>query len=218
MGPERSVVPFLKASRPHKEAVSPGGDISAVTQERKEESTNEEERSRETTAVGGACAPTSGASRPSSSSNGLGHHGEPARPEESEVREPRGEEIENEEEHETGALARLVRAPRTPSQSERELHEALHLPHAEWCGYCARGRGRNKPHSSRKNEKPPRVSTEVVDYPWEGQTKERSEEEKGVPKISLDYFFLVADKMRRITRNSADKMSTKQLRQNLKTA
>ena len=62
------------------------------------------------------------------------------------------------------------------------------------------------------------MSTEVVDYPWEGQVKDRSEEERSVPKISLDYFFLGADQVRRISRNSADKMSTKQLRRNLKTA
>ena len=111
-------MPFLKASLPHKEVVSPGGDISAVTQEKKEEITTEEERGREATAVGGACAPTSGAALPSSSSNGLGHHGEPAQPEEGEVGEPHEEEIEVEEEHGDGTPARLLRAPRTPSQSE----------------------------------------------------------------------------------------------------
>ena len=37
-------------------------------------------------------------------------------------------------------------------------------------------------------------------------------------KISLDYFFLGADQVRRITRNAADKMSTKQLKRNLKAA
>ena len=35
MGSQKPVVPFLKASLPHKEAVSPRGDILAVTQARK---------------------------------------------------------------------------------------------------------------------------------------------------------------------------------------
>ena len=62
------------------------------------------------------------------------------------------------------------------------------------------------------------MSTDVTEYPWEGQVRDKSEEEKGVPMISLDYFFLGADQVRRITRNSADTMPTKQLRRNLRTA
>ena len=85
-------------------------------------------------------------------------------------------------------LARLVRAPRTPSQSERELHEAVHLPHAEWCEYCVRGRGRNKPHKHRSGKKPSRRSLDVTEYPWEGQVKDPKKEEVIVPNISLDYF------------------------------
>ena len=40
---------------------------------------------------------------------------------------------------------RVVRAPKCPTQAERDAHEALHIPHADWCEVCVRGRGRNKP-------------------------------------------------------------------------
>ena len=48
--------------------------------------------------------------------------------------------------------------------------------------------------------------------------KDPEKEEMKVPKISLDDFFLGADQVKRITRNQAAKMPTKQLRRNLKTA
>ena len=69
------------------------------------------------------------------------------------------------------------------------------------------------------------MSKYVTELPWEGQVGGTAAEggacassKAVVPKISLDYFFLGADQVRIITRNSADKMSTKQLRRNLKTA
>ena len=80
-------MPFLKASHPHKEAVSPEGDISVVTQEGKDRHTIEEEMGRGGPAGGGARASPVGPSRPSASSNGLGHHGEPAGLEEGRERE-----------------------------------------------------------------------------------------------------------------------------------
>ena len=60
-----------------------------------------------------------------SGQDGLGHHGEPARPEQATGGRPIEEEQEVQEENEEIVPARVVRAPRTPSQSERELHEAL---------------------------------------------------------------------------------------------
>ena len=62
------------------------------------------------------------------------------------------------------------------------------------------------------------MSTDAIEYPWEGQVKDTKDEEPGVPKISLGDFVLGADQVRRITRKSADKMPTKQLRRNLNTA
>ena len=82
MGPEEPVVPFLEACFPSKEAVSPGGGINAATRSDQEEGMTEEEIDGGTPEVGSACAPLSGAAPSASSSNGLGHHGEPAAPEE----------------------------------------------------------------------------------------------------------------------------------------
>ena len=128
------------------------GNIAAVAQEEKEEQATEGRREGETPTGGGACASPVGDS-PASSSNGLGHHGEPAEPASKKDEEPQdGDEHGAEEEKQDGTPARLLRAPRTPSQSERELHEAVHLPHAEWCEYCVRGRGRNKSHKHRSGK------------------------------------------------------------------
>ena len=109
---------------------------------------------------GGARAPSAGV-EVESYPDGLSHHGEPAEPGEALEGETRDEPQGAEEEDEIGAPAKVVRAPRTPSKSERELHEAINLPHAEWCEYCARGRARNKPHKSRKKTRPSRASIEV---------------------------------------------------------
>ena len=116
MGPQRPVIPFLKASCPYKEAVSPEGGIAVATQETTAEGVTEDQV-REANTDRSARARSVEASLPASSSNGLGHHGEPAGPEEGEVREPQVEETEVEEEYQYGAPARLVRAPSTPSQS-----------------------------------------------------------------------------------------------------
>ena len=187
MGSQGPVAPFLEACLPSKEAVSPEGDIHAVTQnEQQDGATGDADGS--TPGVGSACAPLPGVSPSASSSNGLGHHGEPADSEEGERDRPQEKGDEAQEEQEAGVPARLVRAPRTPSQSERELHEAVHLPHAEWCEYCVRGRGRNKPHKSRNKRKMPRMSIDITEYPWEGATEKSQEDAPSVPKVSLDYF------------------------------
>ena len=62
------------------------------------------------------------------------------------------------------------------------------------------------------------MSTDIIEYPWEGEVQDQHGGEEKVPKISLDYFFLGSDQIKRITRNSAAKMTTKQLRRNLKAA
>ena len=69
--------------------------------------------------------------RQSSVADGLGHHGDPEKQSDKETMA--------EEWHPP-----LVRVPREPTQKEREVHEATHLPHAEWCEFCMRGRARNR--------------------------------------------------------------------------
>ena len=78
----------------------------------------------------------------SNGGNGLGHHGDP---------EPEVEVVEEAEE-ETGGGAKVLKAPRSPTQAEIDAHLATHLPHADWCELCMKGRGRNTPHRRKKNE------------------------------------------------------------------
>ena len=138
MGPQGSAGFFLKACSPPKEAVSPEGDIAAVTRREEEESATKGEGDR-APGEGGACAPSPGVKAVESSHDGLSHHGEPAVPVETPEGETRGESEKETDVDETEPRGKLVRAPRSPSQSERELHEALHLPHAEWCEFCVKG-------------------------------------------------------------------------------
>ena len=79
MGPQRSVAPFLKACSPPREAVSPEGDIAAVTRADEEETATTGEGDR-TPEEGGACAPSSGVGPVEFSQDGLSHHGDPAEP------------------------------------------------------------------------------------------------------------------------------------------
>ena len=112
------------------------GNTAAVAQEEKEEQATEDRREGETPTGGGACASPAGVTRSSSHADGLRHHGDPAEPEEGNDGELPEEELEVQEENRDGPPAKLVRAPRTPTQSETEIHEAVHLPHAEWCDNC----------------------------------------------------------------------------------
>ena len=56
-----------------------------ATQEKAGEHVTEDQDNGEATTGGGACASPGEASLPGSSTDGLGHHGEPARPEEGNV-------------------------------------------------------------------------------------------------------------------------------------
>ena len=47
---------------------------------------------------------------------------------------------------------KVLRVPRSPTQREIEEHRATHLPHADWCEVCMKGRGRNSPHRKRNVE------------------------------------------------------------------
>ena len=85
--------------------------------------------------------------------DGLSHHGGP------DVELPQGEldelpEVEvlegAEARKEPSNAPKVVRVPRIPTQKERDEHEATHLPHADWCEFRMKGRGRNKPHYRRK--------------------------------------------------------------------
>ena len=82
-------------------------------------------------------------------------------------------EDEPDEDEEEGQQPKVIRSPKAPTKAEREEHEATHLPFRSWCTHCLRGRARNKPHQR-----------QVVDADLD---------ERKVPKISMDYFFMSQD-------------------------
>ena len=53
---------------------------------------------------------------------------------------------------EEGQMPKIRRGPIGPTKSEREIHEATHVPYRSWCRHCVRGRGRNAPHTRRGEE------------------------------------------------------------------
>ena len=59
-----------------------------------------------------------------------------------------GVEVEGEQgdDDEEGQQPKVIKSPKAPTKTDREEHEATHLPFRSWCTYCLRGRGRNKPH------------------------------------------------------------------------
>lgn len=79
---------------------------------------------------------------------------------------------EDEEQNEGGEAhdVRAKAAPRGPSRSEREAHEASHMPYRSWCPHCVRGRGVASPHVEKKADDELR--------------------EIRRPVISMDYFFM----------------------------
>ena len=122
--------------------------------------------------------------------DGLGHHGDPG---------DQSDTVGGPDQWKPS----VIRVPREPTPKEREVHEATHLPHAEWCEYCMRGRARNKGH--RKDGSGSRACADPG-----------AEVDGGgpVPKISLDYFFL-GDRHPKI-KNPTANMSTRQLRKKLR--
>ena len=84
------------------------------------------------------------------------------------VEEGRSENAGVQDENEEGRMPRRLPAPHHVSQAERDEHEVTHTPYRTWCRFCVQGRGRKSPHSHQDNTTLGR----------------------GVPKISLDYFFL----------------------------
>ena len=86
---------------------------------------------------------------------------------------------------------RVVRAPRVPTQEERDAHEAMHIPHEEWCEVCMAGRGRNKAHKKRKA---PAGTSEDCDSPSASQAED--DPVKGpVPRVCMDYFYVSSRKV-----------------------
>ena len=134
--------------------------------------------------------------------------GDPADPAPTEVEEAQGEQDSNKEPDLHSP--KVIRAPRQPTPKEREIHEAIHLPHENWCEFCVRGRARNKPHLHRRGLRArasPLPREELV-YAEEDKEEEVTKEEDGVPRISMDYFYL-GDTRKDSIKESVVNMTTK---------
>ena len=87
---------------------------------------------------------------------------------------------------------RVIPAPRAPTQKEIDAHMATHLPHADWCEICMKGRGRNAPHRRRKRRAPVKgeasgdAGTGLGPASSEGEPEEADPNEGIVPKVSMD--------------------------------
>ena len=64
------------------------------------------------------------------------------------------------------------RQPNEPTEAERLAHNRRHIPFADWCESCVRGRGRDDPHRARQDH-------------VEGNP---------IPVVQCDYFFFKAEK------------------------
>ena len=84
-----------------------------------------------------------------------------------EVEDAGAQEGDGDGEEEGRAPAR-VHIPHQVSQAEREEHEITHTPYRTWCRFCVQGRRRRSPH----------------------RPQDETTRRNGVPKVSLDYFFL----------------------------
>jgi hypothetical protein len=67
---------------------------------------------------------------------------------------------------EEAVISKPAKDPHAPTAAEREEHEATHLPYRSWCAECVCGRRDNPPHLR------------------------RSEEERTVPMVLMDYAFV----------------------------
>ena len=120
---------------------------------------------------------------PEAAVRGLSRHGDTARDQtlrplaeaevdmQADVQEEPKEEGQEDREEEDMERAKVRRAPRGPTATEREEHEATHMPYRNWCRHCVRGRGSNHPHKKTHSEDP-------------------EQNQKKVPKIAMDYFFM----------------------------
>ena len=80
---------------------------------------------------------------------------------------------------------KVLRVPRSPAQREIEVHRATHLPHADWCEVCMKGRWRNSLHKRRVVEEP----TQGPETAGAGSGPVGSKEPR-IPRVSMDYFHM----------------------------
>ena len=157
--------------------------------------------------------------RPVQAPEGLSHSCEPESEEEVIVLE--------EPERPEACEPNVIRAPRDPTQKEIEVHEATHLPHAEWCEFCMSGRGRNNPHKRKTSKDATAPSKEELEDNPAGSGRESGAggtsngphasdeaETRPVPRVCMDYVY-VSSTSEGPTVGAAG-LSTRELRHKLK--
>ena len=138
--------------------------------------------------------------------DGLSHSGEPEEEEVIVIEEPDAP-------RESGLP--VVRVPRTPTQKEIDAHEAIHLPHEDWCEFYMSGRGRNKAHRKKKRfcaAESDEVESEAGGIPSE-PLAEDTPLDSPVPRICMDYFYVSGRP--KGSHRGAKGMSTKELQKKL---
>ena len=109
----------------------------------------------------------------------------------------------------------MLKAPRIPTQAEVDAHLATHLPHADWCELCMKGRGRNTPHRRRKEETPDDTPGRDDDRVASSSSLEPPAPAlQPVPKISMDYFYLAGDDEEE--KDRLDRITTSEMRRRLR--
>jgi hypothetical protein len=64
-------------------------------------------------------------------------------------------------------VPKCAKDPGEPTSEERERHSKTHLPFRSWCRKCVMGRGRDNPHTHKKDRT-----------------------EQGIPIIGVDFYFI----------------------------
>ena len=95
------------------------------------------------------------------------------------------ESKEIEEEDEEIVAARFRRLQAEPTREEIEEHNIDHARFRSWCPHCVRGRAKSFPHRHDKGKKIREVPKISIDYGFIDDSKDKNEEEKGMPILVI---------------------------------
>lgn len=118
--------------------------------------------------------------------DGFSHHGDP----EVEVEAIEGPSRAPDERR------RTLRAPMAPTPAEVDAPIAPHLPHADWCEICMKGRGRKTPNGrEKKNSDEPEASSgeSDADISALGTAVQLEPQLRPAPRVCSDDFYLPSD-------------------------
>ena len=85
----------------------------------------------------------------------------------------------------------MLITPETPERAEVDAHLATHLPHADWCDLCMKGRGINTRHRMQKKkskeDEPGSGDDRVASS---GSLESPAPAAQRTPEERIDYFYL----------------------------